>query len=172
MSSASRRIADHIEKLYRLVEQLDRRVNNTFREAKVLEVDGPRGLVRVKAHDLESAWMPWAERAGTIRTWNPPAEGERVILASITGEPGQGFVLAGGFSDQFQKPHDQLGESVVRVGSAQLLMKSDAIELAVGGMKIEIKSDEIVTHGQTRLDNGNVKVTTMAGPANRVFAKT
>lgn len=156
--SAAHQLAEHISGLERKIEQLDRRVNNQFREAKVLEVDTERALVKVKAADLDSAWMPWVTRSGKIREWNPPSVGERVILASISGEPGQGVVFPGGYSTEFEKPHDKGDESVVRVGSASILVKDGEIEIKVGDKRVVITGGEIVTHGKTRLNNGNLKI--------------
>lgn len=107
------------------IEQLDRRLNNLVREAKVLEVDAEKGLVKVEAHGLKSGWMPWAERAGTVREWAPPAKGERVVVLSPTGEPGQGIVLAGGFSDQFKQPSTDAGERLIQIGDNRVSMTKD-----------------------------------------------
>lgn len=106
-------------------EQLDRRLNNIVREARVLEVDAEKGLVKVEAHGLKSGWMPWVERAGAIREWSPPSKDERVLVLSPTGEPGQGLVLAGGFSDQFKQPSTDAGERVIRIGDNRLSMTKD-----------------------------------------------
>lgn len=107
------------------IEQLDRRLNNIVREGKVLEVDAAKGLLKVEAHGLKSGWMPWAERAGTVREWSPPAKGERVVVLSPTGEPGQGIVLAGGFSDQFKQPSTDAGERLIQIGGNKLSMTKD-----------------------------------------------
>lgn len=120
------------------IEQLDRRLNNIVREARVTEIDAAKALVKVEAHGLLSAWSPWLERAGAIRTWSPPSVGERVILLSPTGEPGQGLVLAGGYSDAFPAPHDRAGEHRQVVGDAGVLMRDGEVVLAVGTAELRI----------------------------------
>lgn len=112
----ARRILDQEKR----IEQLDRRLNNIVREAKVIEVDAAKGLVKVEGHGLKSGWMPWATRAGAIREWSPPAKGERVLLISPTGEPGQGIVLSGGYSSEFKQPSSDGGEHLVQVGDLKV----------------------------------------------------
>lgn len=123
--SAFDQLGRAILSLDKRIEQLDRRLNNIVREAKVLEVDAEKGLVKVEAHGLKSGWMPWVERAGAIREWAPPAKDERVIVLSPTGEPGQGLVLAGGFSDQFKQPSMDAGERLIQIGENKLSMTKD-----------------------------------------------
>lgn len=123
--SAFDQLGRAILSLDKRMEQLDRRLNNIVREAKVLEVDAGKGLVKVEAHGLKSGWMPWVERAGAIREWSPPAKDERVIVLSPTGEPGQGLVLAGGFSDQFKQPSTDAGERLTQIGDNKLSMTAE-----------------------------------------------
>lgn len=127
--------------LERRIEQLDRRVNNTVREARVIEVDPAKGLVKVEAHGLKSGWAPWTERAGAIRTWTPPAVGERVLLVSPTGEPGQGIVFAGGYSDQFKAPSENKDEHVLEVGDLKVTHNKEKTIIALkdGGKFVATK---------------------------------
>jgi phage baseplate assembly protein V len=114
--SAVDELGRYILALEKRMEQLDRRLNNTVREAKVVEIDADKGLVKVEAHGLKSGWSPWLTRAGDIVEWEPPTVGERVVFVSPTGEPGQGFVLQGGYSDQFKQPSTDKGERLIKIG--------------------------------------------------------
>ena len=140
--SAFQELANMILKIDRRVEQLDRRLNNVVREARVLEVDPQKGLVKVEAYGLKSGWMPWVERAGTIREWSPPAKDERVIVLSPTGEPGQGLVLAGGFSDQFAQPSSDGGERLIQIGDNRLSITKDRVIVGFpNGGRAVVKKD-------------------------------
>lgn len=126
----------------RKIEQLDRRVNNAIREARIVEVDAEKALVKVEAHGLKSGWAPWMERAGKIRSWTPPAVGERVLFVSPTGEPGQGIVLHGGYSDQFQAPSKNPDENVIAVGDLTITYNKDkAVILMKDGGKCVVTKD-------------------------------
>lgn len=97
-------------------DELDRRLNNLFREAKVTKLHADEGMAEVDADGLPSTKIPWLARAGQSREWDPPTEGERVILISPTGDPGIGMILPGGFSNQFPQNHDKGGEHRRSVG--------------------------------------------------------
>lgn len=141
MSDASE-LADIIARLERRVEQLDRRLNNVVREARVTEVDVAKSLVKVEAHGLASAWSPWMEQAGAVRTWTPPTVGQRVLLVSTSGEPGQGIVFAGGYSDRFPAPSDDADAHVMTIGDLTITARKDkATIVLMNGGRVEVEKD-------------------------------
>ncbi len=111
-----RMLQDEIRDLRAKQDDHDRRLTNMFREAKVTKLDAEKGMVEVEADGLPSAMVPWSTRAGTQKEWDPPSEGERVILISINGEPGLGVAIPGGYSDKNKQPHDKAGEHKRTVG--------------------------------------------------------
>lgn len=140
--SSLRRMAAYLTDLAGRIEQLDRRLNNIEREAKVIAVNAEKGLVKVRAHGLESAWVPWAEDGGEGRSWRPPAEGERVVLVSPTGEPGQGYVRTGGFSNQYQRPSERADERLLLWGEdVRIRQRADLVEVTRGEQVVELEAD-------------------------------
>lgn len=129
---------DVIRELVRRIEELERRHRNVMREAKVVDTDYEKGLIKVQDGDLRSTWVPWVERAGDIRTWTPPAKDEQVILFSPSGEPGQGWVLPGQFSDKFKQNHDKGAEHKMTIGDTFIFAKDG---------EVRIKADKIVLEG-------------------------
>ena len=102
--------------------------------------------------------------------------GQQVRVISPGGEIGeQSWITPGGYRDKFPAPSND-GKAVVRtvgektrvtertdhiehkVGDASINIYEDRIELKVGGKRIVITGDEIVTHGKTRLNNGSRKI--------------
>jgi phage baseplate assembly protein V len=76
--------------------EMDRRLSNLIKFGTVQEVDYPHAVVRVKAGDILSGWLPWqTQRAGNNITWHAPEIGEQVIVLSPSGEMNQGVVLTG-----------------------------------------------------------------------------
>ncbi|PTB19549.1 phage baseplate assembly protein V [Trinickia symbiotica] len=60
---------------------------------------------RVSIGDLHSNWLPWiTPAAGASREWDPPTFGEQVILLCPGGDPAQGVVLRGLFSEAVFPP--------------------------------------------------------------------
>lgn len=83
----------NITDLARLLENLIR-----FGTVAAVQMQPPR--VKVKTGTLTTTWLPWlALRAGADREWDPPTEGEQVILLSPSGILAQGVAITGLFSD-------------------------------------------------------------------------
>lgn len=83
----------NITDLARLLENLIR-----FGTIEAVQMKPPR--VKVKTGTLTTTWLPWlALRAGADRDWDPPTEGEQVILLSPSGILAQGVAITGLFSD-------------------------------------------------------------------------
>jgi phage baseplate assembly protein V len=143
------RLIQRLAFLEATVVDLQRQVNNTFREAKVLELFPEEGLARVEAHGAKSKKVPWLQRAGSIRDWDPPEPGERVILLSPTGEPGKGLILPGGYSDQYGQPHDKAKEArrIVDDGTSILSTKTQHI----------IESQLIILRGHVKIEGPRVE---------------
>lgn len=106
------------------INEMSRRMNNVLREARVLEIDAANGMAIVEGHGGRSKPVPWLQRAGSIRDWDPPAEGERVIMLSPGGDPGRAMILPGGYSGSYGAPHNVLGQAMRQVGSSTDLTTS------------------------------------------------
>lgn len=79
---------------------LSRLIENLIRLGTVAEVDLTTARVRVQSGRLLTGWLPWlALRAGEDRVWNPPTEGEQVLVLSPSGQTANAVVLCGLFSD-------------------------------------------------------------------------
>ncbi|MEO1852711.1 phage baseplate assembly protein V [Chromohalobacter sp.] len=78
------------------VAELLRLIHNLIRLGTVDQVDHDAARVRVISGELVTDWLPWIEgRAGSTRDWDPPTEGEQVIVFSPGGDPAAGVVLTG-----------------------------------------------------------------------------
>lgn len=87
------------------IADLRRRLDNMIRPGTVQAVDHAHARCRVKSGNLLSQWLPWfSRRAGNVRDWEPPTEGEQCIIISPSGELGAGLVLVGLNSDSFPAP--------------------------------------------------------------------
>ncbi|HCL2948815.1 TPA: phage baseplate assembly protein V [Pseudomonas aeruginosa 059A] len=82
------------------IAELARLIENLVRLGTIADVDVAKARVRVKSGDITTAWLPWmALRAGTSKEWDPPTEGEQVLLFSPSGQLTQGVALVGLFSE-------------------------------------------------------------------------
>ncbi|OEC72706.1 baseplate assembly protein [Pseudomonas sp. AP19] len=79
---------------------LSRMLENLIRLGVIAEVQMEPPRVKVKTGELTTAWLPWiAPRAGTDQVWDPPTEGEQVMLFSPSGQLANGVAVTGLFSD-------------------------------------------------------------------------
>lgn len=89
--------------LARLLENLIR-----FGTIAAVQMKPPR--VQVKTGTLTTAWLPWlSPRAGEDQEWNPPTEGEQVLLLSPSGQLANGVAITGLFSDHIPANGDRPG---------------------------------------------------------------
>jgi len=87
------------------ITDLTRRLDNLIRIGTIAAVDHVAARCTVKTGGLIVPNLPWmAERAGNSRDWDAPTVGEQCILLSPSGEPSQGVVLVGLYSQQRPAP--------------------------------------------------------------------
>lgn len=89
----------------------DRAAAQLVRLGTVSAVDLAAARCRVRYGDpdsedeAETGWIRWlAPRAGTLRIWSPPSEGEQVILLCPDGQLGLGVAVPGIWWDDFPPP--------------------------------------------------------------------
>lgn len=89
------------------VSETDRLLSGMLMAGVIEAVDYQRGRVRVRSGDWVSSWLPWgAQAAGQVRHWRPPSVGEQALILSPSGQPEQGMVLAGFYTDQHGQGND------------------------------------------------------------------
>lgn len=87
-----------------------RRISNLVRLGSIAQVDHDAARVRVYSGELTTGWLPWIEsRAGSIRTWSPPAVGEQVVIFSPGGDMAAAVVLTGIYQAAYPAPSDGAG---------------------------------------------------------------
>lgn len=145
--------------------ELFRLISNLIRIGTVSAVDlqARPAKVRVASGDLETNWLPWLElRAGRTRTWNPPTEGEQVIVFCPDGDPAGGVVLAGLNSEGIPAPSDSAAEHVTDYpDGARITYDHQAGRLTAVGITaayIEASESATIKCPEIILD-GNVTVT-------------
>lgn len=89
---------------------LSRMLENLIRLGVIAAVQMEPPRVQVKTGTLTTAWLPWlALRAGADQEWDPPTEGEQVILFSPSGQLANGIVVTGLFSDHIPANGNRAG---------------------------------------------------------------
>ena len=87
--------------------ETDRLLSGMMMAGTIDDVDYTNARVRVRSGDWVSAWLPWGTgAAGQVRTWRPPSIGEQALVLSPSGQPEQGMVMPGFYTDQHSQAND------------------------------------------------------------------
>ena len=125
-------LARIITEMRRQIAEQARRSANMIRVGRVIAVDPATGTVRVDVgadgEQLVTPPIPWPERAGDRRSWNPPTVGEVMTVISPGGEVGaRSIAMYGGYTTDTPAPS----------------ARGDAAMLAFGGVTITVEGDRI-----------------------------
>lgn len=74
---------------------MERQIAEIAMVGTVEAVDFDKTRVRVKLGDTNTRWIPWAQRAGRVRQWNPPGIGEQVLVISPNGNRDLALCICG-----------------------------------------------------------------------------
>lgn len=87
---------------------LHRLLENLVRYGRIAAVQHQPPRVRVRTGDLTTTWLPWlTTRAGKDQTWDPPTEGEQVVVIAPSGQLANAFVLTGLYQDAIPANDDR-----------------------------------------------------------------
>lgn len=87
--------------------ETDRMLSGMLMAGAIEAVDYQAARVRVRSGDWVSSWLPWGSlAAGQVRHWRPPSVGEQAMILSPSGQPEQGMVMPGFYTDQHSQAND------------------------------------------------------------------
>lgn len=163
------------------MNEIMRLLLNLVRKGTVLAVDYDKALCRVATGELETNWLPWLTlAAGDTRDWNPPSVGEQITLLSPGGDPADGMVLRGLYSDSTPAPANkqQLHTRVypdgafVQYDHLQQLLDIDLPKMAVilitAMSLVKIKAATLAVEGSIKA-SGNIAAGTGASGTFSAF---
>lgn len=135
-----------------------RLIANLIRLGTIAEIDHAQALVRVATGELLTDWLPWiTARAGTTKDWNPPTQGEQVLLLSPSGDLSQAIILLSLNSSANPAPQQSAdvwfiqfpdGTSATYNHAQHQLtldIKGDTALLVTGNQHISIDKDSVIT---------------------------
>ena len=140
--------------------ETERRLTNLIRFGTIAQIDYARAVARVKSGDILTDWLPWiTPRAGKTKIWNPPTEGEQVLILAVGGEFTTAVILPSLFT---QNAPSQSGEEFVIVfpDNAVLKYNHTSGHFALTGCKTaEVQADTKITLKCPDVEiTGNIKI--------------
>lgn len=132
-----------------------------------------------KGEPVKTPWIRSSELAGWagdedvegVSSWTPMVKGQQVHVLSRDGDICENsWIVPAGYRDRFPqldndpKAHvrkigkltlvERSDGLLVTIGAASLKLEEDRIEIKVGGKRVVVTGEEILTDGKTRLNNG------------------
>ncbi|MCB1520672.1 MAG: phage baseplate assembly protein V [Hyphomicrobiaceae bacterium] len=120
------------EDLLRRIPEIERRLRNMVRYAKVEEIDAAKGLVKLidegegDNQTIKTDWIPWAEVGGGIKTWRPPTKGQRMMMFSPSGQLHDAIAVSAAFSNENTQPSNKGDEIKETIGSSSVTVRGDS----------------------------------------------
>lgn len=142
-------LARLLTEMRRQIAELSRRQANIIRVGRVTEVDPASGTVRVDvgADDgdaLLTPPIPWPERAGDRRSWNPPTVGEVMTVISPGGEVGaRSIAMYGGYTTDTPAPSARGDAAVLAFGGVTITVEGDRVQVDAPAVVVNAASVDL-----------------------------
>lgn len=130
------------------IEQLKTIFGRMLRVGPVEVVDPVKGF-RIKwgngadGEPFLSPFYPHPESGGATSTWAPLSKGQIVGVINPEGDPRQGVLLRGGFSDENPPPSGSLAENVFRFGGVTLTIGEDGALTIDAAVAVTVNAPQI-----------------------------
>lgn len=149
------------------IAELKRIMGSLIRLGTVAAVQADPPRVKVAIGDLTTAWRPWMEEAaGTDTTWDPPSDGEQVLVLSPFGDLAQAVILRGLNQTANPAPETSLDKVVRKFGDGSLVeynRKTHTLSLDIKGpVNLTATGDvTVITKGKAYITaDGDASITT------------
>lgn len=134
------------------IEALKSAFGNSMRVGPVKVVDPEKGFrisfgAGTGGNEYLSPWYPHPESGGKTSTWMPLSEGQIVGIINPTGDPRQGVLLRGGFSDQNPPPSQSLSENVFVFGGVKITIAEDGSVIIDAASKVVVSAPAVELGG-------------------------
>ena len=138
---------------------------NMVKVGPVAAVDAAKGyrLKLGEGDDGTPYLSPWFPHPESGKTSVPLKLGQIVGVVNPNGDPRQGFLLRGGYSDANASPNDDMaanvfedagvrveiagGKLIVTAGGATLTISGSGVEIAVGAVQHDVSGDGLAVQG-------------------------
>lgn len=100
---------------------------------------------------------PWYPHPETGKSSIPLKKGQVVGVVNPTGDPRQGFLIRGGYSEANPSPNDNMDANVFEDAGVRISVSGGALRVTAGGVTVVISGDGlIVSGGMVQHDGKNI----------------
>lgn len=156
------------------VEMLKTAFGNSLKVGPVEVVDAARGYrLRLGGTDDAPFLSPWYPHPETGKTSIPLKKGQIVGVVNPSGDPRQGLMFRGGYSDANPSPNANMGANVFEDAGVRVSVADGALVIEAGGVTFRFSGDGFEQDGGAQKHDGrNVGSTHKHGGIDRGPSQT
>lgn len=131
----------------------------------VEQIDPVKGYRLKLGEGLNGPFLsPWYPHPETGKSSVPLKKGQVVGVVNPTGDPRQGFLIRGGYSDAYPSPNDDMDANVFEDAGVRLSIAGGRLRVAVGDVTFEVSAAGVtISGGEVRHDGKNIGSTHVHG---------
>ena len=155
----SRFLAERLAALEARHSELERRLENTHRKGKVLEVNEKKGVARLEVGvdadgtPQKGPWVKFSQQMGKVKIHAPVTVGQTMMQIAPGGDFEQAFLIPLGASDSNASPGDDENPVITYGDKNKVSFKDDDIHVESPNVRVTASENATVTA------MGNAKVT-------------
>lgn len=140
------------------IEMLKTAFGNSLKVGPVQVVDAEKGYrLRLGGTDEEPFLSPWYPHPETGKTSVPLKPGQIVGVINPSGDPRQGVMFRGGYSDGHKSPNNDMNANVFDDAGVRVSVANGALRVEAGGVTMTISGAGVsVTGGRVEHDGKNI----------------
>ncbi|KKX24315.1 baseplate assembly protein GpV [Rhizobium sp. LC145] len=138
------------------IEMLKTAFGNSLKVGPVEVIDAKKGYrLRLGGTDDEPFLSPWYPHPETGKTSIPLKKGQVVGVVNPSGDPRQGLMFRGGYSDDNPSPNDNMGANVFEDAGVRVSVAEGALTIEAGGVTFRFSGDGFEQAGGKQTHNGH-----------------
>lgn len=147
------------------IEMLKTAFGNSLKVGPVEVIDAQKGYrLRLGGSDTDPFLSPWYPHPETGKTSLPLKKGQIVGVVNPSGDPRQGLMFRGGYSDAIPSPNDNMDANVFEDAGVRVSVATGALVIEAGGVVFRFSSEGYEQTGGKKLHDGkNVGATHVHG---------
>jgi len=140
------------------IEMLKTAFGNSLKVGPVEVIDAQKGYrLRLGGTDDNPFLSPWYPHPETGKTSVPLKKGQVVGVINPTGDPRQGVMFRGGYSEANPSPNENMDANVFEDAGIRISVADGALTIKGGGTTFRFSADGFFqTGGEQRHDGRNV----------------
>lgn len=157
------------------MEALKNTVSRLIQVGTVEELDAEKGyrLKLGEGEDGKPFLSPFYPHPETGKTSVPLKKNQIMVAINPGGDPRQGMLVRGGYSDEHKSPNDDLEANIFEDGGVRISIKGGALVIKAGGVTITISDAGLkVEGGKVTHDGRNIGSSHIHGGVEKGSANT